>query len=49
MKAKLAATDYMAAKIAEGAATREEYTEALAEREDWRHRINELEGVINVC
>ena len=49
LKAKLAATDYIAAKIAEGAATREEYAEELAERAEWRHRINELEGVINVC
>lgn len=48
LKAKLAATDYIAAKIAEGAATREEYAEELAERAEWRHRINELEGDINV-
>ena len=44
LKAKLAATDYIAAKIAEGAATREEYAKKLAERATWRARINELEG-----
>ena len=43
LKAKLAATDYIAAKIAEGAATKEEYAEKLAERAAWRARINELE------
>lgn len=45
LKAKLAATDYIAAKIAEGAATREEYAEELAERASWRARINELESI----
>ena len=44
LKAKLLATDYIAAKIAEGAATREEYAEELAERAAWRARINELEN-----
>ena len=44
LKAKLTATDYIAAKIAEGAATSEEYAEKLAERAAWRARINELEG-----
>ena len=43
LKHKLAATDYIAAKIAEGAANREEYAEKLAERAAWRARINELE------
>ena len=45
LKSKLAATDYIAAKIAEGAATREEYAEELAERADWRSKINELESI----
>lgn len=45
LKAKLAETDYIAAKIAEGAATREEYAEELAERAAWRARINELESI----
>ena len=44
LKAKLLATDYIAAKIAEGAATREEYPEQIALRAKWRDRINELEG-----
>ena len=43
LKHKLTATDYIAAKIAEGVATREEYAEELAERAAWRARINELE------
>ena len=43
LKHKLVATDYIAAKIAEGVATREEYAEKLAERAAWRARINELE------
>ena len=45
LKAKLTATDYNAKKIAEGAATREEYADKLAERAAWRARINELEGM----
>lgn len=44
LKEKLAETDYISAKIAEGAATREEYADKLAERAAWRVRINELEG-----
>lgn len=47
LKQKLAATDYIAAKIAEGAATKEEYAEKLAERAEWRTKINELEDFIN--
>lgn len=43
LKAKLAATDYIAAKIAEGSATTEEYADKIAEREAWRREINELE------
>lgn len=45
LKSKLTATDYIAAKIAEGAATREEYAAELAERAAWRARINELESI----
>ncbi len=44
LKQKLADTDYVAAKIAEGAATREEYADVLAQREAWRKEINELEA-----
>ena len=46
LKAQLAATDYIAAKLAEGAATKEEYAEELAHRAYWRSRINELEMYI---
>lgn len=44
LKARLADTDYIAAKIAEGSATRKEYAEEIAMRQAWRDRINELEG-----
>lgn len=43
LKEKLAETDYISAKIADGAATREEYMDKLAERASWRAKINELE------
>lgn len=46
LKEKLTATDYISAKLAEGAATREEYADKLAERAAWRSRINELEAMI---
>lgn len=39
-EAKLRETDYVAAKIAEGAATPEEYAEVLAERQQERTDIN---------
>lgn len=47
LKQKLADTDYIAAKIAEGAATKEEYADQLAKRAEWRAKINELEDFIN--
>lgn len=43
LKSLLRDTDYIAAKIAEGAAQKEEYTEQLAQRQSWRDEINELE------
>ena len=43
LKYKLQSTDYVAAKIAEGAATKEEYADILAERESWRQQIRSLE------
>ena len=46
LKAALAATDYIAIKIAEGAATHEEYADKIAQRAAWRARINELEGTL---
>ena len=46
LKAQLAETDYVAAKIAEGVATKEDYAEVLAQRQAWRTRINELQELI---
>ena len=46
LKKLLADTDYIAAKLAEGVATPEEYAFRLAERQAWRARINELEPMI---
>mgnify|MGYP006916043406 CR=1 FL=1 len=43
LKTKLTETDYIAAKIAEGSATADEYAEKIAERQAWRAEINELE------
>lgn len=45
-KAKLKETDYVAAKIAEGAATPEEYAEVLAERRKARKEINDAQAEI---
>lgn len=42
LKQKLADTDYIACKIAEGAATAEEYAEELKQRQEWREEINRL-------
>ena len=39
-EAKLTSTDYIAAKIAEGAATQEEYADKITERQRWRDDIN---------
>jgi len=44
LRKRLKATDYVAAKIAEGAATREEYADVLAERQEARRLINEYEA-----
>lgn len=44
-KARLAQTDYVVIKIAEGAAEREEYADVIAERAALRERIRELEGM----
>lgn len=43
LKGKLSSTDYVATKIAEGAATREEYAQVLADRQSWRDEINQLQ------
>ena len=39
-EARLTATDYIAAKIAEGKATKAEYADKIAERQQWRDDIN---------
>lgn len=44
LKEKLAKTDYAVIKIAEGAGTSEEYADIIAQRAQWRIRINELEA-----
>lgn len=43
---KLTATDYIAAKIAEGKATKTEYAEKIAERQQWRDDINAAKAEI---
>ena len=45
LKGNLRQTDYIAAKLAEGAATREEYADRISERQGWRDEINELESL----
>lgn len=45
-EAKLKETDYVAAKIAEGAATKEEYAAVLSQRRAWRGEINEAEAEV---
>ena len=35
-------TDYIACKIAEGSATKDEYAETIEQRQMWRKEINEL-------
>lgn len=47
LKANLSSTDYVVIKIAEGAATTEEYSTILEQRSTWRTRISELEQIIN--
>ena len=42
LKQKLADSDYIACKIAEGVATVEEYAEELKQRQAWREEINRL-------
>ena len=43
LKQLLADTDYVVIKIAEGAATAEDYSEIIALRQAWREEIRELE------
>ncbi|MHB9293106.1 hypothetical protein Holit_02226 [Hollandina sp. SP2] len=44
LKSQLASTDYIAAKIAEGSATAEEYAGQIAQRQAWRQEIAKLEA-----
>ncbi len=44
LKALLASTDYVVLKIAEGSATKKEYSEKIAQRQAWRTEINDLEA-----
>ena len=43
---KLTSTDYIAAKIAEGKATKSEYADKIAERQQWRDDINAAQAEI---
>ena len=43
LKRQLSLTDYAVIKIAEGAATKDEYAELIAQRQQWRQEINSLE------
>jgi len=43
---KLTSTDYIAAKIAEGKATKTEYADKIAERQGWRDDINAAQSEI---
>lgn len=44
LKQLLADTDYVVIKIAEGAATAEDYADVIAQRQAWRVEIRELEN-----
>ena len=43
----LTATDYIAAKLAEGKATQEEYADKIAQRQTWRDDINAAQTEID--
>ena len=45
-EARLTATDYIAAKIAEGKATKTEYVAKITERQQWRDDINAAQDEI---
>ena len=47
LKYFLSQTDYIVLKIAEGVATREEYSEILLNRQTWRTTINELKAALD--
>lgn len=43
LKRQSSLTDYAVIKIAEGVATKDEYAELIAQRQQWRQEINSLE------
>lgn len=47
LKSKLSNSDYAVIKIAEGAATAEEYAQLIADREAWRAEVNELQPLVD--
>ena len=47
LKQYLSDTDYAVIKIAEGAATAEEYVDVIANRQAWRAEINQLQACTN--
>ena len=44
---KLLSTDYIAAKLAEGKATKTEYADKITERQTWRDDINTAQAEID--
>lgn len=46
-ESRLTTTDYIAAKIAEGKATKAEYADKIAERQQWRDDINAAQAEID--
>ena len=44
---KLSSTDYIAAKLAEGKATQEEYADKIVQRQQWRDDINAAQAEID--
>ena len=48
LKQRLADTDYVVIKIAEGSATKEEYADVIANRRAWREEIRSLENEQNL-
>ena len=47
IKKKLLDTDYICNKIVEGISTKEDYADTLAQRNEWRNQINQLESELN--
>ena len=45
-ESKLSSTDYIASKIAEGKATKAEYADKIAQRQQWRDEIKAAEAEI---